>query len=244
MKNIRELSINRKRAVYSLLFPFFMLLILWLVYFVSATLHLDFTSWGIFPRRLSGLKGIIFAPFIHGSLKHLANNSLPLFFLMACTIYFYRDLGYKVILYVWLMGGSWVWIAARPAYHIGASGIIYGLASFLFFSGILRKYVPLIAISLLVVFLYGSMIWGVFPLLKEISWESHLLGGLAGFIVAIVYRKEGPQKPPASWDLEEEDTEDDSFPGHLLSDKDPNLKSLQVCRLFFFRSSEYRYNTS
>ncbi len=204
MKNIRDLPISKKRAIYSLLFPFFILVILWLVFFVSATLHLDLTSWGIFPRRLSGLKGILFAPFIHGSLKHLANNSLPLFFLMAGTIYFYRDLGYKVILYVWLMGGAWVWIAARPAYHIGASGVIYGLASFLFFSGILRKYVPLIAISLLVAFWYGSMIWGVFPLLEEISWESHLLGALAGFILAIVYRREGPQRPPASWELEEE----------------------------------------
>ena len=99
-----------------------------------------------------------------------------------------------------------MWIAARPAYHIGASGIIYGLASFLFFSGILRKYGPLIAISLLVVFLYGSMIWGVFPLLEEISWESHLLGALAGLILALVYRREGPQRPPASWELEDEES--------------------------------------
>ncbi len=209
MKNLRDLPVSKKRTVYSFVFPFFILVLLWLVFFVSATLHFDLTSWGIFPRRLSGLKGIIFAPFIHAGFKHLASNSLPLFFLMAGTIYFYRDLGYKVILYVWLMGGSWVWIAARPAYHIGASGIVYGLASFLFFSGILRKYVPLIAISLLVVFLYGSMIWGIFPLVEEISWESHLLGALAGFILAIVYRKEGPQRPPASWEREGEENPDE-----------------------------------
>jgi membrane associated rhomboid family serine protease len=204
VRSINELPVSKKRAVYSFLFPFFFILVLWLVFFVSETLHIDLMQWGIFPRRLSGLKGILFAPFIHGSLRHLANNSLPLFFLMAGTIYFYRDLGYKVILYIWLMGGSWVWIAARPAYHIGASGIIYGLAAFLFFSGILRNYVPLIAISLLVVFLYGSMIWGVFPLLKEISWESHFLGALAGVILAVIYRHEGPQRPPPSWELEEQ----------------------------------------
>ena len=209
MKNIRELPVRKKRAVYSLLFPFSIIMILWLVYFTAATLHIDLTGWGIFPRRFSGMKGILFAPFIHANLKHLANNSLPLFFLMAGTIYFYRDLGYKVILYIWLMGDTWVWVAARPAYHIGASGIIYGLAAFLFFSGILRKYVPLIAISLLVVFLYGSMIWGIFPLLEEISWESHFLGGIAGFVLAIIYRKEGPQKPPPFWELEEETEEED-----------------------------------
>lgn len=208
MKNIRELPVRKKRTIYSFLFPAYIILILWLVYFTAVALNLDLTSWGIFPRRLSGLKGILFAPFIHANFKHLANNSLPLFFLMAGTIYFYRDLGYKVILYIWLMGGAWVWVGARPAYHIGASGIIYGLASFLFFSGILRKYIPLIAISLLVVFLYGSMIWGVFPLLEEISWESHLLGALAGLFLAILYRKEGPQKPPASWELEEEEDPD------------------------------------
>lgn len=216
MKNIRELPVRKKRVIYSLLFPFFIIMILWLIYFMAASLHLDLTPWGIFPRRLSGMKGILLAPFIHANLKHLANNSLPLFFLITGTIYFYRDLGYKVILYIWLMGGSWVWVAARPAYHIGASGIIYGLASFLFFSGILRRYVPLIAISLLVVFLYGSMIWGIFPLLDEISWESHFLGGLAGFVLAIIYRKEGPQKPPPFWELEEENTEKTEDPDNLL----------------------------
>jgi len=219
VKKIRELPVYKKRALYSLLFPLFIVLVLWVVFLVSSILHLDLSGWGIFPRRLSGLKGIIFAPFIHGSLNHLANNTLPLFLLMAGTIYFYRDLGYKVILYIWLMGGGWVWIAARPAYHIGASGIIYGLASFLFFSGILRKHIPLIAISLLVIFLYGSMIWGVFPLLEEISWESHFLGGVAGFVLAIIYRKEGPQKPVPFWELEEE--EDNDEPPAFFSEYNP-----------------------
>ncbi len=235
MKKIRELPVYKKRAVYSLLFPLFIVLVLWAIFFVSSSLHLDLSGWGIFPRRLDGLKGILFAPFIHGSLKHLANNTLPLFFLMAGTIYFYRDLGYKVILYIWLMGGSWVWIAARPAYHIGASGIIYGLASFLFFSGILRKYIPLIAISLLVVFIYGSMIWGVFPLLEEISWESHFLGGLAGFLLAVIYRKEGPQKPPPFWELEDDDENDDD--ATLISEKhsQKNIPTFHLVSLFGLR---------
>ncbi len=211
MKKLKSLPVKKKRVIYSFLFPLFFILILWLVWFVETELNLDFSTWGIFPRRLSGLKGIIFAPFIHANLRHLTSNSLPLFFLMAGTIYFYREVGYKVFIYTWLLGGFGVWLGARDAYHIGASGIIYGLAAFLFFSGIIRNYIPLIAISFLVVFLYGSMIWGIFPLVEKISWESHLLGALAGLILAIIYRKEGPQKPPPFWELDEKPEEFD-FP--------------------------------
>ncbi len=208
MKQLKDLPAKKKRFIYSLLFPAFFLLILWLVWFVETELNLDFSTWGIFPRRISGLRGIIFAPFIHANIRHLANNSLPLFFLMTGTLYFYREVGYKVFFYLWLIGGVLVWIGARDAYHIGASGIIYGLAAFLFFSGIIRNHIPLIAISLLVVFLYGSMIWGVFPLVEKMSWESHLMGALTGVALAFVYRHEGPQKPPPFWENEEEETEE------------------------------------
>ncbi len=205
--------------LYSFLFPAFFILILWLVLFVEHELDLDFTTWGIFPRRLSGLRGIFFAPFIHANVRHLANNSLPLFFLMSGTLYFYHDTGYKVFFFVWMIGGFLVWLGARDAYHIGASGIIYGLAAFLFFSGIIRNHIPLIAISLLVVFLYGSMVWGLFPLVEKMSWESHLLGAATGVILAFKYRHEGPQKPPPFWETEgeeeEEEENEEELPGYL-----------------------------
>ena len=208
MGNEPDNTVARKRARYSLLFPAFFVLILWLIYLVARIAGFDLSSWCLLPRRLSGLKGILLSPLVHANARHLFNNSVPLFFLMASTLYFYRDLGYRVILHIWLIEGAWVWVAARPACHIGASGLVYGLASFLFFSGLIRNHVPLVAISLLVAFLYGSMIWGIFPILEEISWESHMMGALAGLILAILYRHEGPQKPPPSWELEEEEEDD------------------------------------
>ncbi len=98
-----------------------------------------------------------------------------------------------------------VWLWGREAWHIGASGLVYGLASFLFFSGIIRKYFRLIALSLLIVFIYGSMVWGLFPgVYKDVSWESHMLGFVSGVILAICYRKEGPQPPVYEWMDEDE----------------------------------------
>ncbi len=222
-----QLELANKRARYSLVFPGFFLLLLWMFYIVTYVLQIDLTTWGIYPRRLSGLKGILFSPLIHGSLHHLFSNSVSLFILMFITLYFYRDLAYRVFILIWLMDGIWVWMFARQAYHIGASGLVYGLASFLFFSGIIRRHVPLVAISLLVSFLYGSMVWGLFPIVEDISWEAHLMGALAGLILALLYRHEGPQKPPPPWekeDEEDEDTEDQgafpSFPGPQPNHKD------------------------
>ncbi len=232
MKQLKDFPVKKKRVIYSFLFPFFFILILWLVWFVETELDLDFTTWGIFPRRISGLRGIIFAPFIHANIRHLANNSLPLFFLMAGTLYFYREVGYKVFLYIWLLGGFLVWLGARDAYHIGASGIIYGLAAFLFFSGIFRNYVPLIAISLLVVFLYGGMIWGVFPLMERMSWESHLLGALTGTLLAYIYRHEGPQKPPPFWETEDDEIDEYEFPESEDEDENQNITQ-QVNGVYF-----------
>ncbi len=111
---------------------------------------------------------------------------------------------------VLFLTGILVWLAGRSAWHIGASGLIYGLASFLFFSGIIRKYFRLVALSLLIVFLYGSMVWGIFPnVYKEVSWESHMLGFISGIILAVVYRNEGPQKPVYEWPDEEDKTDND-----------------------------------
>ena len=196
---------EKKQLLQSLWFPLVFLVLIWVVWFVEFMLDLDFTTWGLFPRKWSGLRGIITAPLIHADIRHLVDNSIPLFTLMAAVFYFYRPLAIRIFVITYLMAGIWVWVGGREAYHIGASGLIYGFASFLFFSGILRNHIPLMAISLLVVFLYGSLIWGIFPLENQVSWESHLLGGVAGLILAVHYRKYGPQRTPYSWELEEED---------------------------------------
>jgi membrane associated rhomboid family serine protease len=198
----------RKRMFLSMLIPGIFVLIMWLVKIVEILFNLDLASLGIYPMSLKGIPGIIFSPFIHADFGHLFNNSLPLFLLWTALFYFYSEIAVKISLWTYFLTGILVWVAGRDAWHIGASGLVYGFASFLFFSGIIRKYYRLIALSLLIVFLYGSMVWGIFPnIYKNVSWESHMLGFISGIILAVAYRKEGPQMPVYEW-LDEEDEEE------------------------------------
>jgi membrane associated rhomboid family serine protease len=195
----------RKRIFLSMLIPGIFVFLMWLVMVIEVMFNLDLSNLGIFPLAAKGLPGIIFSPLIHSDFGHLFNNSLPLFFLGTALFYFYSEIAVKVSFWTWFLTGTFVWIAGRTAWHIGASGLIYGLASFLFFSGIIRRYFRLVALSLLIVFLYGSMVWGIFPdIYKNVSWESHMLGFISGIILAVVYRKEGPQQPVYEWLDEEE----------------------------------------
>ena len=173
---------------------------------------IDLVQFGIFPRKLSGLPGMLTYPFIHSDWKHLFNNSTALFILGTMLYYFYREVATKSLLWVYLISGVWLWIGGRANFHIGASGIVYALFGFLFVSGLLRKHLKLMALSLLVIFLYGSLVWGIFPVDQSISYEGHLFGLLAGVVVAFVYRKQGPQRPKYSWDLVEEEEVPDWFP--------------------------------
>ena len=156
--------------------------------FLEDYFQVRWTKYGVFPRSLEGALAIITSPFIHGDWKHVFNNSIPLLVLGTSLRYFYKDISKEVFLWSWLMSGLWLWAIGRPSFHIGASGIVYALASFLFFSGLIRKHTRLMAVSFVVVFLYGSMVWGVFPIKEHISWEGHLSGGLAGIILAWWFR--------------------------------------------------------
>ena len=202
-----ESAFYRKKLLLSIVIPLIFVSLMWLVKLVEVLFELDFSGFGIYPMTGRGLAGIIFSPFIHADFNHLFNNSLPLFFLSLALFYFYSEVALKVFTLTFFLTGMLVWIAGREAWHIGASGLVYGLASFLFFSGIIRRYFRLIALSLLIVFLYGSMVWGIFPgIYKNVSWESHMLGFFSGVFLSILYRKEGPQKPVYEW--MEEDEED------------------------------------
>jgi membrane associated rhomboid family serine protease len=187
------------------------ILILWIIKISEILLHLDFSFLGIFPLKTKGLMGILTAPLIHSDINHLLANSVPLLILGTGLFYFYNKIAFKVFILSCLIANIWIWLGARQAYHIGASGIVYSIASFLFVSGVIRKNVKLMAISLLVVFLYGSMIWGVLPLQPQISWESHLMGAIAGIVLAFYYRDRGPGRKIYSWEFEEEDEETDEF---------------------------------
>lgn len=198
-----------KKFKYSLVLPVFFVLLLWLIKTVDFIGRFEFFKLGVYPRNINGLYGIIFSPLIHADFNHLLSNTLPLLILGTGIIYFYRALAYKVIGFVWLISGICVWIGARESYHIGASGLIYGLAAFLFLSGLIRRDFRLAAISLLVVFLYGGLVWGVFPIFPQISWEYHLCGGLSGFLAAIIFRKQGPKPIEWSWEQEDDGNEEE-----------------------------------
>jgi membrane associated rhomboid family serine protease len=196
----------RKKMLLSMLIPGILVALMWLVKISEVLFDINLSSLGIYPLTVRGLRGIFFSPFIHGNFNHLFNNSLPFFFLATALFYFYSEVALKVFGWTYFLTGLFVWLAGREAWHIGASGLVYGLASFLFFSGILRKHFRLIALSLLIVFLYGSMVWGIFPdVYKNVSWESHMLGFFSGLILALWYRNEGPQQPAYEWMNEEEE---------------------------------------
>lgn len=206
------MSSEKKKLYYSLFFPTVFLIIIWIVALLEYILNIRFVEYGVWPRSPEGAIGILTAPLIHGDLNHLFANSVPLFVLGASLFYFYRSIALRVFILIYLFSNIWVWGIGREAYHIGASGIVYGLASFLFVSGLIRKEPRLMAISMFVAFMYGSFIWGIFPELfpeKNISWEAHLMGLLAGVIFAIYFRKRGPQKRRYSWEFEEEEDVDD-----------------------------------
>lgn len=200
-------NIEYKRFILSLVPPAIILLIIWLVKIIEVADGLDLYYYGIYPRKISGLIGIAASPFIHANFNHLLNNSVPFILLLAAIFYFYHKVAWRVLLYSWLASGILVWIIARSSYHIGASGLVYSFAAFLFLSGIVRRNINLLAISLLVIFLYGSMVWGIFPYRPDMSWESHLVGLTIGALLAIQYRHEGPG--PTRFISDMEDEEDD-----------------------------------
>ena len=193
--------------IYPLLFVF----TAWLVFWVETRFNLNLNYLGILPQDFKGLRGVLFSPFIHSSLKHLFNNSIPIIVLGTALFYFYRNIKWKVFAIGFLLTGLLTWSIGRQAYHIGASGIVYLLASFLFFKGIFSKQYQLTALALVVVFLYGSLLWYVFPIDPKISWEGHLSGFLVGFVLALVFRKNPIENKKFDWEKESYVEEEDEF---------------------------------
>jgi len=206
---LSEKNIEYKRFILSLVPPTIIILVLWMVKIVEVADGLDLFYLGIFPRKVSGMIGIIASPFIHANFNHLINNTVPFLFLLTAIFYFYQKVAWRFLLISYLFTGILVWFVARPSYHIGASGLVYSFASFLFVSGIIRRNINLLAISLLVIFLYGSMVWGIFPYRPDMSWESHLIGLTLGSVLAIIYRHEGPMPTKFISDMEEEEEVED-----------------------------------
>lgn len=194
-----------------IVYPLVFVLIIWSVFLIEIKFGIDFTQWGVRPRTVKGLRGIIASPFVHSGMTHLWHNTTPLLVLSAALFYFYRDISWKVLAWIVFLSGLGTWLIGRPSYHIGMSGVIYALVSFLFFKGIFAKHYRLIALSLLVVFLYGSLIWGTLPTREGISWEGHLSGFIAGGLLALRFRESVPKPIKYVWEEPAFDENDDPF---------------------------------
>ena len=196
-------------------YPIAITLIIWLVFWADVRFGFDFYKYGIYPKTLVGLRGILLRPFIHGDIYHIYHNTIPLFMLSMALFYFYRPIAWKVLFFGIVFSGLLTWLIGRQSYHIGASGLIYVLVSFIFFKGVFAKYFRLIALSLAIVFIYGSMIWYVFPVKENMSWEGHLSGLIVGFVFALVFRKSIAKPKKYKWEEEGYNEDDDPFLKHF-----------------------------
>jgi len=180
--------------------------LMWAVFILDYFLELDWSKYGLYPKSTSGIIGIFTAPFLHSTdgFSHILNNSLTTLVLSWMLFYHYRTIATKSFLFIYFFTGITMWFFARESYHIGMSGVIYGLTSFLVTSGFVRKNMRVAAISLIVVFLYGSTVWGIFPNQVGVSWEAHSIGLLSGVLIALYFRKSGPQPAKLMYEIQEE----------------------------------------
>lgn len=219
-----KLSAGRRQFIHAVFIPVVISILIILVFLLEKGMHWDFHKAGIMPRDFKYLTGILTYIFIHADWGHLANNILSFLVLGSCLFYFYNLIATKVLFFSYILSGVLLWLIGRENWHIGASGLIYSIAFFLFFSGLIRKYIPLIAISLIITFLYGSMIWHVFPwkVNDPISWEGHLSGGISGLVLSVIYRKSGPQRPEIDWG--EEDDSEETYPEFIENEESTEEK--------------------
>ncbi len=168
-----------------MVFLFRFVFLMWVVFSVEFFLGFDFSGFGILPRTTHGLIGIFTAPLIHGSSVHIISNTFPLLFLGWTLFFFHENIARKVFLVSYFLTNILVWVFARPSLHIGASGLVYGIAFFLIFYGFFKKDFKSLAISVIIIFFYGGLVYGLFPNQPGISWESHLIGGIVGGYTAL-----------------------------------------------------------
>ena len=202
-------------------YPLLIVFLPWLVMWAEVRFGWNLNYLGEYPQKIEGLRGVLFAPFIHSGIRHLFNNSVPLLVLTMALFYFYRNIRWKVLIYGLLLTGIMTWIIGRPANHIGASGVVYMLTAFLFFKGLLSKQFQLIALAFVVVFLYGSLLWYIFPIDPQISWEGHLSGFTVGILFALLFKSVPLGTKKYEWEQEDYNPDEDPFLQHF--DEDGNF---------------------
>jgi membrane associated rhomboid family serine protease len=168
--------------------PLLLVVSLWSLEIIELMTDRSFTTWGILPRKVSGLRGIFTAPFIHSDWDHLMSNTVPLFTLSLITVVFYKRIALASILMIYVLTGAMVWLFARGNYVVGASGVVYGLVSFVFWSGVFRRDAKSVVLALIVLTVYSGLFAGILPQEERVSWESHLFGALVGIFTAYLFK--------------------------------------------------------
>jgi membrane associated rhomboid family serine protease len=224
----QDRKLDKKIFRHSFMFSFFFIALFWCIKFVGDIFGLDLYKAGILPRHINGLWGILFSPFIHSGYNHLISNTVPFFVLLFALVYFYRRLSYRIFFLIYLLSGICVWLGGRESWHIGASGVVYGLAAFHFVSGIIRNDLRLLIISAIVVFLYGGMIWGILPLKPEVSWESHLWGAVSGVFLAFYFRRYVIYRKKFDWEEEMQNEDEGEEQGEQENQHSAFLKYYSV----------------
>lgn len=201
-----------EKILRKLRFPIGFVVLIWIIHIIQMVTGLDFKTLGVYPRKLEGLPGILTAPLIHGGWEHLFYNSVSFLILGAILFGFYPKIALKSFAWIYVMSGLGVWFFAIPyAYHIGASGIVYGMVSLVFWSGVFRRNIKSIVLALIILVLYAGYFGGIVPGKEGISWESHLLGAIAGIILAWIYRSDIEEDEIPVIVIEEEEEEKDYF---------------------------------
>ncbi len=210
-------SSEKRLLLESLKLPVIFLLIIWAIHIFQFIFGLRWGFLGVYPRSFSGLKGIFTSPFIHGDFSHLFNNTIPFFVLATMTLYFYKKVAIRSILMIYLLTGLSVWLIARQTYHIGLSGVVFGLFAFVLGNGIFRRNIRSIVLALIVFLLYSGMLVGLFPTEEGVSWESHASGFVIGLFTAYFYKREleAEEIRQSPW---EEETESDNLAYFLPRD--------------------------
>ena len=206
------MEFEKELFFHSILKSVILVSILWVAFLINDIFGMQWNDYGMLPRNLRGLSGIFTMPFLHGDISHLFSNSIPLFVLLFSIFYFFRKKAGLILMMTYFMVGILTWIIGTEGIHIGASGMVYALAFFLVTISILKQETKLMAYSLIIIFLYGSIVWGFFPQLfpdKHISWEGHLAGAITGVVLAFFYRNEGPVKKVYFEDEEEEEEDEE-----------------------------------
>ncbi len=186
------------------------LAIVWAVFLFEQISQISLSRFGLRPREGMGLLGLLTTPLLHGSLSHIGSNSLPLFVAGVAMLFLYPHASLRAWPMIYLGSAALAWVFARPSVHIGASGLVYGMLAFVFVSGILRRDLRSVGVSLMVWFFYGSMVWGVLPAGRGMSWELHLSGALVGVVLAYLYR-DWDRPPVKRYDWEDDPEDGDEF---------------------------------